>query len=286
MNAAWRTRLPPHFKQTVPTGPAFFKVQETLKVHGLNTVCEEAKCPNRTHCYARGMLTFQILGRTCTRACGFCAEAFGKPELPDPQEDERLLKAIQTLQLKHVVITSPARDDLSNGGASAFARVVTKLKSELPSVTVEILVPDFQADEKSLEIVFASRPDVFNHNVETVRRLTPKVRSKARYERSLLVLSSAAEAGLKTKSGLMVGHGEERGELTETFNDLRRADCRMLTIGQYLPPSAHHLPLIRLYDPAEFEDLKDEARRLGFEQVAAGPLVRSSYHAEEMIMAV
>jgi lipoic acid synthetase len=282
-NVAWRGRLPDFLKQTIPTGPEFFRVQNAIQKYDLNTVCEEAKCPNRTHCYARGTLTFQILGAVCTRRCGFCAETFGKPGQPDPDEDRKLVEAIRELQLRHVVITAPARDDLADGGAAAFAHAVRRIKSELPSVTVEVLVPDFQGAASSLEAVFESRPDVFNHNVETVRRLSPTVRSRARYDRSLFVLEQAAARGLTTKSGLMVGHGEEAEELSQTFRDLRGVDCRLLTIGQYLPPSAHHLPLIRLYAPAEFDALKAEALRLGFEQVAAGPLVRSSYHAEELI---
>jgi lipoic acid synthetase len=280
-----RPRLPSHFKQTIPSGPAFFSVKDALQKQDLKTVCEEAKCPNQTHCFARGTLTFQILGKICTRKCGFCAETFGTPDAPDPTEDQKLLEAVRQLQLKHVVITAPARDDLSDGGASAFARVVMRLKSELPSVTVEILVPDFKGNETSLQTVFESRPDVFNHNVETVRRLTRKVRSQALYERSLFVLKEAARAGLVAKSGVMVGHGEEHDELIRTFSDLRSVDCRLLTVGQYLPPSAHHLPLVRWYTPAEFDDLKAEALHLGFEQVAAGPLIRSSYHADELITA-
>jgi len=281
-----RERLPDFLKQTVPTGPVFFHVQETLKKNGLSTVCEEAKCPNRTHCYARGTLTFQINGTICTRSCGFCAEAFGKPKPTDPYEIDRILTAVQELNLKHVVITAPARDDLEDGGALGFARVVKRLKSDLPAVTVEILVPDFQENSQSLELVFSSRPDVFNHNIETVERLTHKVMSKALYHRSLRVLAKAAGAGLKTKSGLMVGHGEEREEILQTFQDLRSAHCALLTVGQYLPPSVHHLPLVRWYEPAEFDDLKNQAYRLGFEQVAAGALVRSSYHADELIQQV
>ena len=277
------SRLPAYLKQTIPSGPVFFKVQETLREQGLNTVCEEAKCPNRTHCYARGTLTFQILGSICTRKCGFCAETFGKPGAPDPHEEEKLAQAVRKLDLKHVVITAPARDDLADGGASAFARSVRRLKAEFPSITVEILTPDFQGNPESLSLVFGSRPDVFNHNIETVRRLTPKVRSRALYDRSLRVLEEAARAGLTTKSGLMVGHGEERDEILQTFRDLRSVGCGLLTLGQYLPPSVHHLPLVRWVAPAEFDALKEEALRLGFDQVAAGPLVRSSYHAEELI---
>jgi len=279
---AFRPRLPEFLKQQIPSGLAFAQVQKNIHELRLNTVCEEAKCPNRTHCYARGTLTFQILGNVCTRSCGFCAETFGKPVAAlDPTEPFRVIQAAKNLNLKHVVITSPARDDLADDGAQAFADIVFRFRKELPYVTVEILTPDFRGRDACLEIAFQSRPDIFNHNIETVRRLTPKVRSKATYERTLLVLKKAREFGLKTKSGLMVGHGEERAELRETFSDLASVGCQMLTIGQYLPPSAHHLPLKKIYTPEEFDALKSDALKCGFIDVTAGPLVRSSYHADE-----
>lgn len=284
MAVAFRPRLPDYLKQTVPKGSAFVAVQNSIREFKLNTVCEEAKCPNRTHCYARGTLTFQILGDTCTRSCGFCAEKFGGPFGPiDPTEPSRVVEAARRLQLKHVVITSPARDDRDDDGAGQFAAVVRKFRDELPQVTVEILTPDFRAKPECLKMVFESRPDIFNHNIETVRRLTPKVRSKATYDRTLRVLFLAAQSGLMTKSGIMVGHGETREELVETFRDLRDVHCQMLTLGQYLPPSAHHLPVSRFYSPEEFDALRQEALQCGLVDVAAGPLVRSSYHADETI---
>lgn len=278
----FRPRLPDFLKQQVPDGSKFVTVQNSISEFKLTTVCEEAKCPNRTHCYSRGTLTFQILGRVCTRACGFCAEEFGKPTgILDPGEAERVVEAARRLKLKHVVITSPARDDLSDDGAGAFADVVVRFRREMPNVRVEILTPDFRGRLECLRTVFESRPDIFNHNIETVRRLSPKVRNKATYDRTLFVLKKAAEAGLVVKSGLMVGHGESTDEIKETMRDLRGAGCHMLTLGQYLPPSPRHLPLHRFYSPEEFDELRQEGLQYGFIDVAAGPLVRSSYHADE-----
>lgn len=281
-NRNFRPRLPDFLKQTIPSGPQFKAVNDSIKEFNLNTVCEQAKCPNRTHCYARGTLTFQILGDTCTRSCGFCAEKFGDPSgRVDKDEPTRIVEAALKLNLKHVVITSPARDDLPDHGAHQFAKTVQTFREKLPHVTVEILTPDFRAKEECLNIVFKSKPDIFNHNIETVRRLTPKVRSKATYNRTRFVLEEASKAGLMTKSGLMVGHGETEAELWETFKDLAESRVKILTIGQYLPPSPHHLPLQRVYLPQEFERLKKEALKFGFMDVAAGPLVRSSFHADE-----
>jgi lipoic acid synthetase len=284
LDRKFRPRLPAYLKQAIPQGRAFNNVMESIREFRLNTVCEEAKCPNRTHCYARGTLTFQILGSVCTRACGFCAETFGKPTTGfDPSEAGRVVEAARRLNLRHVVITSPARDDMDDDGAGAFAAVVNAFHRELPQVTVEILTPDFRGKEDCLQTVFGSRPHVFNHNIETVRRLTPRVRNRATYDRTLFVLKRATEAGLNAKSGIMLGHGETREELRETFRDLRSSGVQMLTLGQYLAPSPRHLPVVRFYEPAEFDDLKAEALQCGFLDVAAGPLVRSSYHADESI---
>ena len=284
LDRKFRPRLPDYLKQSVPNGRAFSNVMDSIREFKLNTVCEEAKCPNRTHCYSRGTLTFQILGSICTRACGFCAETFGHPtEGADPLEPARVVEAARRLSLRHVVITSPARDDMDDDGAGQFAAVVERFRSELPSVTVEILTPDFRGRQECLDVVFASRPHVFNHNIETVRRLTPRVRNRATYDRTLEVLSKASAAGLTAKSGVMVGHGETRDELLETFSDVRSTGARLLTIGQYLPPSPRHLPVDRYYTPEEFDDLRREALQCGFLDVAAGPLVRSSYHADESI---
>jgi lipoyl synthase len=277
---AWRPRLPAHLKRPVPSGEHFFHIKDELKRAGLPTVCEEALCPNRTECWARGTLTFQILGSICTRRCSFCAETTGRPLGVNGEEPQRLLEAALNLKLKHVVITSPARDDLPDQGAGQFAACIRALREGAPSVTVEVLTPDFQGRDDLLKLVFQAKPDVFNHNLETVRRLTPRVRARATYDRSLSVLEAAARAGLAAKSGLMVGLGETREELLEAFQDLKARGTRFLTVGQYLPPSADHHPVQKFYSPEEFEDLNRVARGL-FDQAMVGPLVRSSYHADE-----
>ncbi len=279
---AWRPRLPAYLKQTVPSGAAFAALQEELARTNFPTVCEEAKCPNRTDCWARGTLTFQILGAVCTRRCSFCAETTGRPGAIDPSEPEKLAEAAAKLKLKHVVITSPARDDLDDQGAGAFAASIAALRRRLPSVTVEVLTPDFQGRPDLLKIVFDAQPDVFNHNLETVRRLTPSVRGRATYDRSLFVLESAARAGLPPKSGLMVGLGETEEELLQAFRDLNARGVKALTVGQYLPPSPLHHPVSRFYSPEEFDSLRKIAAPY-FEKAMIGPLVRSSYHADEMI---
>lgn len=281
--APWRPRLPDHFKQTVPAGESFAGVVRSLEESGFPTVCQEAQCPNRTDCWARGTLTFQILGALCTRRCAFCAETTGRPGPVDATEPDRLVAAVRQLKLRHVVITSPARDDLADQGADQFAACVSVLRRELPRVTVEVLVPDFQGRPDLLERVFRTRPDVFNHNIETVRRLTPAVRARATYDRSLAVLSSARDAGLTTKSGLMLGLGETAEELETAFQDLREAGVRRLTVGQYLPPSPAHARVEKFYTIEEFRTIHHRAREL-FDQAMVGPLVRSSYHADEMVL--
>jgi lipoic acid synthetase len=256
-------------------------VRTTLAGAGLPTVCEEALCPNRTDCWARGTLAFQILGNICTRRCAFCAETTGRPGAVDPGEPARLVQAALRLKLAHVVITSPARDDLEDQGAGQFAACVRALKEGRPSIAVETLAPDFQGRPDLLKIVFDARPDIFNHNIETVRRLSPRVRARATYERSLSVLALAAGRGLRVKSGLMVGLGETAAELAEAFQDLARAGARLVTVGQYLPPSPAHAPLARFYSPEEFAAVRETAGRY-FDAVMAGPRVRSSYHADEL----
>lgn len=277
--------LPKEFRQTIPSGPAYFKLTETLSRFNLHTVCEEAKCPNRTECYAQGTLTFQILGDLCTRRCGFCAEKTARPLAVDVSEPMRVLAAVQNLGLSHAVITAPARDDLPDGGSEAFAQTVELLKSEVPNLTVEVLTSDFEGREESLLRVLGSGPDVFNHNIETVRRLTPQVRSKATYNRSLSVLKAAADFGgsIKTKSGMMVGLGETFSEIRETFSDLFRAGARLVTVGQYLQPSENHLAIEKFYTQEDFDQIKEISKEFRFENVFCGPLVRSSYHAGEML---
>lgn len=283
------------FRQKIPQGKSFFKVTDTLSGLGLNTVCEEAKCPNRTDCYGRGTLTFQILGKTCTRRCGFCAESTGVPGKIDIFEPFRIVQAVKELALSHVVITAPARDDLEDGGASIFAQTVELIHEKLAEVTVEVLVSDLMGNKTSLQTILASQPDVFNHNVETVPRLTPKIRAKATYSRSLEMLKTAGSffdctlspcvslrQSAKVKSGIMVGLGESQEELCQTVSDLRNAGVDYLTVGQYLQPSFKHLPVEKYYSEEEFKQIKSAAEQLGFEKVFVGPLVRSSYHAQEM----
>lgn len=277
----WRPRLPGFMKGAVPAGPALWGVRGTLAETGFPTVCEQAVCPNRTECWGRGTLAFQILGAVCTRRCSFCAETTGRPGPVDPEEPRRLVEAVGRLGLRHVVITSPARDDLPDQGAGAFAACVSALRTAFPALTIETLAPDFQGRRDLLDLVFRERPDVFNHNVETVRRLTPLLRGRATYERSLEVLSWSASAGMSTKSGLMVGVGERRGEVSETLRDLALAGVTRLTVGQYLPPGPSHWPVERFYSREEWDDLKQEALSM-FPHVMAGPRVRSSYHADEM----
>ena len=249
----------------------------------LHTVCEEATCPNIGECWNRGTATFMILGDTCTRACAYCNVTHGVPDPVDDQEPERLATAIAHLGLAHVVITSVDRDDLADGGASIFASSVRAVRAERPSCGIEVLIPDFGGDAAALRTVLDAKPDVLNHNIETVERLYRTARPGGRYRRALELLDRARQhvAAIPTKSGLMVGLGEELLEVHSTLADLRRVGCNIVTIGQYLRPSIAHLPVARYYTPAEFSELAMAARSLGFGHVEAGPLVRSSYHADE-----
>jgi lipoic acid synthetase len=250
---------------------------------GLHTVCEEARCPNIGECWHHGTATFMILGDVCTRACTYCAVAHGRPSEVDRAEPERVANAIDTLGLSYVVITSVDRDDLDDGGASIFAETIRQTRSRLPECRIEVLIPDFQGKDDALRAVLDAAPDVLNHNTETVPRLYRMVRSGGRYARTLELLdrSHRYAPNIPTKTGLMVGLGEEFDELVSTFEDLRGAGCRILTIGQYLRPTERHAPMARYYHPDEFADLKGIALDLGFVHVESGPLVRSSYHAHE-----
>lgn len=251
----------------------------------METICERALCPNRSECYACGVATLLLLGSECTRGCTFCAVHPGTPAPPDESEPDRVAEVVEALGLKHAVLTSVTRDDLTDGGASHFARTIEAVKCRVGETKIEVLVPDFQGDKSSVAIVIDARPDVFAHNVETVTRLYPRVRPGADYCRSLDILSMAREMGgvTLTKSGLMVGLGESRGELYEALRDLREAGCDGVTIGQYLQPSAAHLPVERYVPPDEFDEYGRYARSLGFSYVASGPLVRSSYRAHESL---
>jgi lipoic acid synthetase len=274
-------RHPPWLKVRVPGGAGYAETLATVRRLELHTVCEEAHCPNIAECWAHRTATFMLLGDTCTRNCGFCAVAHGRPLAVDPAEPLRVASAVASLGLRHVVVTSVNRDDLADGGAGHFASTARAIKANLPHCRVEVLVPDFQGNLDAVATVMASPIDVFNHNVETVPRLYARVRPGAKYLRSLAVLAAAAEGQTRvpTKVGLMLGLGEEHGELRSVFRDLRDAGCRILTLGQYLRPSTSHLPVERYVPPEEFDGLRADALRLGFDHVEAGPLVRSSYHA-------
>lgn len=277
--------LPSWIKRRFPPQEEWENVQKLLRTLALHTVCESARCPNIGECFRRGTATFLILGNVCTRGCRFCAVAKGTPGPLDPGEPERVAEAAQKLNLKHVVVTSVTRDDLPDGGAEHFAATIVAIRRVLPQATVEVLVPDFQGKEEALDIVLAARPDVLNHNVETVPRLYPSVRPQANYERSLWLLGRAKEKtpDILTKSGLMVGLGETREEVESVLKDLRGVQCDIITIGQYLRPSVRHLPVASYIPPEEFEYYREYALRLGFLGVASGPFVRSSYRAEEFV---
>ena len=280
MAGAVVSRHPPWLKVRAAGGPRFAETRAAVKELGLHTVCEEARCPNIGECWDHKTATFMLLGDTCTRNCGFCAVTHGRPVTVDPHEPERVAVAVARLGLRHVVVTSVDRDDLPDGGASHFAATASAIKARLPECRVEVLVPDFQGRLASVATILDAPIDVFNHNTETVPRLYKSVRPGARYERSLAVLAAArARRDVVTKTGLMLGLGEDEGELLSVFRDLRGIDCDVLTLGQYLRPSADHLPLARYIPPEEFAALRERALALGFHHVEAGPLVRSSYHA-------
>ena len=281
-----RPRLPTWFRQPLPSGASGERVKQLLGQHGLHTVCEGAKCPNRAACWHESAAAFLILGGACTRACRFCAiPRAAQPAPPDPGEPARLAEAAAALGLRHVVVTSVTRDDLADGGAAHFAATIRALRARLPGATVEVLIPDFRGDASALDTVLAEKPDILNHNLETVERLQPAIRPQADYQRSLTVLRRAARQGARTKSGLMLGLGETDSEVFAALRDLRRAGVEMLTLGQYLAPSPAHHPVARYVPPADFERWRADALALGFASVAAGPQVRSSYHAEELLAA-
>jgi lipoic acid synthetase len=278
-----REPKPEWLKVRAPGSPSYLRLKGLMRDLNLHTVCEEARCPNIGECWNHGTATFMILGDVCTRACSYCAVAHGRPAAVDLAEPERVARAIETLGLNYVVITSVDRDDLPDGGASIFAEAVTRTRELVPSCRLEVLIPDFQGDEPALRVVLDARPDVLNHNTETVPRLYRMARSGGRYVRTLELLERSRRIApdVPTKTGLMVGLGETREELQATFEDLRRVDCQILTIGQYLRPTEDHAPMARYYHPDEFRELKTAALELGFVHVESGPLVRSSYHAHE-----
>ena len=280
----YRERKPPWFKVRAPGGSRFLELKRMIDSQELNTVCEEAACPNIGECWERGTATFMILGDTCTRRCGFCNVKTGKPNEVDPLEPLRVAQSVKRMGLRHAVVTSVDRDDLPDLGSTAFVGVIRSIRRFAPGCKVEVLTPDFRGEEMPLARVIAERPDVFNHNVETVPRLYPLARRGSSFLRSCRVLQNAKEMGgpeVVTKSGLMTGLGETMDEMLETIATLREHDVQVLTVGQYLRPTREHLPVVRYWHPDEFAELERAAYAMGFESVAAGPLVRSSYHAEQ-----
>ncbi|KQL46116.1 lipoyl synthase [Brevibacillus choshinensis] len=266
---------------------SFKELKQTMRSKTLHTVCEEAKCPNIHECWASGTATFMILGDICTRACRFCAVKTGLPTELDVAEPERVAEAAEQMRLKHVVVTSVARDDLADGGAQIFAETIKAIRRRLPFASVEVLIPDFMGNWDALKVVMDAKPDVLNHNIEAVRRMSDRVRARAKYDRTLELLKKAKEfqPTIPTKSSLMIGVGETIEEIIETMDDLRSVDVNIMTIGQYLQPTKKHLNVENYYHPDEFARLKEEGMKRGFSHVEAGPLVRSSYHAHEQASA-
>ncbi len=278
-----RPRRPEWLKVTLPHGENYGLIKSLIDQHRLHTVCEEARCPNVGDCWSAGTATFMILGDTCTRSCGFCAVKTGRPAALDLDEPRRLAQAIKVLNLTHAVITSVNRDELPDGGAAIFAECIREVRRELPACRVEVLIPDFRGEWSALQTVIDARPDIVNHNTETVPRLYSVVRPQAKYERSLELLRRAKDQGAFTKTGIMIGIGERDEEVYEVMRDLRTVECDVLTIGQYLQPSKQHLPVDRFVPPATFADMRTAALAMGFRYCESGPLVRSSYHAERQV---
>jgi lipoyl synthase len=279
-----RPRLPPWLRIQLPTTDGFAHTRALLQELKLNTVCQSAMCPNHWECWSRGTATFMIAGERCTRACGFCAVTTARPFPLEPDEPRRVAEATRQMRLRHVVITAVARDDLADGGANHFRQTIEAVRELNPGTIIEVLTPDFNDRDEAIDAVLAARPHIFNHNLETVRRLTPAVRSRATYHRSLSVLAKVRSRGgsaLYAKSGLMLGLGETQDELMDALRDLRAVGCDILTLGQYLQPTLKHLPVAEFVSPEKFQAFGRAACELGFIHVASGPMVRSSYHADE-----
>lgn len=273
-------RKPEWLKIKLHNNEGFSQVAHIVREHGLHTICSSGKCPNQAECWSRRTATFMILGEICTRSCKFCATATGKPLPPDPDEPRKLAHSVSLMGLRHCVLTSVDRDDLPDGGAAHWAESVREVRQTNPQTTIEVLIPDFDGKAELLDKVLEAAPDIVGHNIETVERLTPQVRSRARYQVSLAVLRYLSEQGATTKSGLMLGLGESQEEVLATMEDLLGAGCRILTIGQYLRPTLRHLPVAEYVTPEMFAWYKEEALRRGFTYVESGPMVRSSYMAE------
>jgi lipoic acid synthetase len=283
IQVAKTTKKPPWLKVKFPSQSTFFQVSNILKEKKLHTICSSARCPNISECWSQKTATFLILGDICTRSCLFCAVKKGTPYPPLSEEPSRVAEAVSLLGLRYTVITSVTRDDLIDGGASLFVQTIQSIREKTPGVKIEVLIPDFKGDSKALEKIVRAKPDIINHNLETTESMYPQInRSKENYFRSLNVLENAKKMGASTKSGLMVGLGEDQQEIIQSFSDLRRVSCDLLTIGQYLQPSHDHIPIQKYYSPREFEELKNIALDFEFKEVVSGPLVRSSYMAHKM----
>jgi lipoic acid synthetase len=276
-------RRPEWLKVRLPHGPEYQGVRELVETHNLHTVCQEARCPNLGECWGRRTATFMILGDICTRSCGFCAIKTGKPQGLDWDEPYRVADAVAKLKLRHAVITSVNRDELPDGGAGIFAETIRQIRKRVPGCRIEVLIPDFRGSYEALRLVIDARPDILNHNTETVPRLYRTVRPQGRYDWSLQLLDRAKRHGMVTKTGLMLGLGETLDEVRQVMHDLRTVSVDILTLGQYLQPTKQHLPVVRYVTPAEFRILKEEGLAMGFRYVESGPLVRSSYHADEQV---
>ena len=276
-----RPRKPDWLRVKLPTGESFKKVREIVSEHKLHTICQSGNCPNMGECWGAGTATFMILGNVCTRSCGFCSVATGRPEAVDPFEPARVARSIELMGNKHCVITSVDRDDLKDGGSDIWAKTIRAIRRRAPGTTMETLIPDFQGNWENLSVVLDVAPEILSHNLETVRRLTKEVRIQAKYDRSLEVLMRSKRAGLRTKSGVMLGLGETDQEVEETMDDLRSVNVDILTLGQYLQPTKEHLPVAEFVHPDKFAQFKSIGMKKGFRYVESGPLVRSSYHAEK-----
>ena len=276
---ASRERLPAWFRVEAKTGPDYLEIKHTIDRLKLHTICEEARCPNRWECWNARTATFLILGDICTRRCHYCSVATGRPQAVDQEEPRRVAEAVLALRLRHAVITSVNRDELADGGAGIFAETIRLIRQHSPGCTIEVLIPDFEGNHAAIDLVCQERPDVLNHNIETVPRLFPALRPQGKYQRSLELLAQATAVKLRTKSGLIVGMGETVEEIRTVLRDLRTVGCEVVTIGQYLQPTKAHLPVVRYYRPEEFALLRAEALAMDFVHVEASPLTRSSYHA-------
>lgn len=278
-----KPRKPSWLRVKLPVGEEFKKVRSLVTDHKLHTICESGNCPNMGECWGAGTATFMILGNVCTRSCGFCAVATGRPSAVDLNEPKRVAESVRLMQVKHCVITSVDRDDLKDGGASVWVETIREIRKQSPGTTMETLIPDFQGNWDNLQLVIDEKPEVISHNLETVRRLTKEVRIQAKYDRSLEVLKRISSTGVHAKSGIMLGLGETMEEILESMQDLRKSDVVILTLGQYLQPTKNHLPVVEFIHPDKFAELKAKGLEMGFRYVESGPLVRSSYHAEKHI---